>query len=62
MVARWSRPRDPGSRHFRALKRTQRDIDLRPELHTHYYPNEFPEQSHACMDTGAEALGERLAG
>src|SRR5437773_2462259 len=28
---------------FRALKRAQRDIDLRPDLYTHYYKNEFPE-------------------
>src|SRR5947207_7311123 len=30
-------------RYYRALKRAQRDIDLRPELYTHYYKNEFPE-------------------
>src|SRR6185503_13874544 len=28
---------------FRALRRAQRDIDLRPELFTHYYKAEFPE-------------------
>ena len=32
---------------FRALRRAQRDIDLRPELYTHYYKNEFPERFHA---------------
>ena len=26
---------------FRALRKAQRDIDLRPELYTHYYKNEF---------------------
>src|SRR6266699_6967804 len=29
-------------KYFRALRRAQRDIDLRPELYTHYYKNEFP--------------------
>ena len=36
---------------FRALRRAQRDIDLRPDLYTHYYRNEFPERYHAAMDT-----------
>src|SRR5215813_5290719 len=36
---------------FRALKRAQRDIDLRPDLYTHYYANEFPERFHPMMDT-----------
>ena len=36
---------------FRALRRAQRDIDLRPELYTHYYENEFPERWHSMMDT-----------
>src|SRR5258707_13343213 len=29
-------------KYFRALRRAQRDIDLRPELYTHYYKNELP--------------------
>ena len=42
---------------FRALKRAQRDIDLRPELYTHYYRNEFPEalsrpDGHAPLGSG----------
>ena len=45
---------------FRALKRAQRDIDLRPELYTHYYRNEFPEQFHARMDTRRWGPGERI--
>jgi ABC-type nitrate/sulfonate/bicarbonate transport system substrate-binding protein len=45
---------------FRALKRAQRDIDLRPELYTHYYTNEFPERFHARMDTRRWGPGERL--
>ena len=45
---------------FRALRRAQRDIDLRPELYTHYYKNEFPERYHATMDTRRWGPGERL--
>lgn len=45
---------------FRALRRAQRDIDLRPELYTHYYRNEFPEPFHARMDTRRWGPGERL--
>ena|SRR5690349_17252129 len=43
--------REDLQRFFRALRRAQRDIDLRPELYTHYYRNEFPEAFHARMDT-----------
>src|SRR5215472_12687720 len=45
---------------FRALRRAQRDIDLRPELYTHYYTNEFPDRFHAQMDTRRWGPGERL--
>jgi ABC-type nitrate/sulfonate/bicarbonate transport system substrate-binding protein len=45
---------------FRALRRAQRDLDLRPELYTHYYKNEFPERFHARMDTRRWGPGERL--
>jgi hypothetical protein len=45
---------------FRALKRAQRDIDLRPDLYTHYYKNEFPVRYHAIMDTRRWGPGERL--
>jgi len=47
-------------RYFRALKQAQRDIDLRPELYTHYYRNEFPERYHAVMDTRRWGPGERI--
>jgi ABC-type nitrate/sulfonate/bicarbonate transport system substrate-binding protein len=47
-------------RYFRALRRAQRDIDLRPELYTHYYKNEFPERFHAVMDTRSWGPGERI--
>ncbi len=45
---------------FRALKRAQRDIDLRPDLYTHYYKKEFPVRYHAQMDTRRWGPGERL--
>src|SRR5215467_1803292 len=47
-------------RYFRALRRAQRDIDLRPELYTHYYKHEFPERFHATMDTRRWGPGERI--
>jgi ABC-type nitrate/sulfonate/bicarbonate transport system substrate-binding protein len=47
-------------RYFRALRRAQRDIDLRPELYTHYYKQEFPERFHATMDTRRWGPGERI--
>ncbi len=45
---------------FRALKRAQRDIDLRPELYTHFYRNEFPKRYHDRMDTRRWGPGERI--
>jgi hypothetical protein len=45
---------------FRALKRAQRDIDLRPDLYTHYYRREFPVRWHAMMDTRRWGPGERI--
>jgi hypothetical protein len=45
---------------FRALRRAQRDIDLRPELYTHYYRKEFPVRYHDRMDTRRWGPGERL--
>jgi ABC-type nitrate/sulfonate/bicarbonate transport system substrate-binding protein len=47
-------------RYFRALKSAQRDIDLRPELYTRYYKNEFPDRFHAVMDTRRWGPGERI--
>jgi hypothetical protein len=47
-------------KYFRALRRAQRDIDLRPELYTHYYSREFPTRFHAMMDTRRWGPGERL--
>jgi hypothetical protein len=45
---------------FRALRRAQRDLDLRPDRYTHYYKNEFPERFHSIMDTRRWGPGERL--
>ena len=45
---------------FQALRRAQRDIDVRPELYTHYYKNEFPTRFHAMMDTRRWGPGERI--
>jgi ABC-type nitrate/sulfonate/bicarbonate transport system substrate-binding protein len=47
-------------KYFRALRRAQRDIDLRPELYTHYYQKEFPVRFHDQMDTRRWGPGERL--
>jgi len=47
-------------RYFRALRSAQRDIDLRPELYTHYYKMEFPERFHAAMDPRRWGPGERI--
>jgi hypothetical protein len=53
---------DPGDlkKFYRALKRAQRDIDLRPDLYLHYYKNEFPTKYHAMMDTRRWGPGERI--
>jgi hypothetical protein len=48
------------TKFFNALKRAQRDIDLRPERYTHYYLKEFPARFHARMDTRRWGPGERL--
>jgi hypothetical protein len=45
---------------FRALQRAQRDIDLRPDLYTHYYKKEFPVRYHTIMDTRRWGPGERI--
>jgi hypothetical protein len=47
-------------KYFRALRRAQRDLDLRPELYTHYYKKEFPERFHDQMDTRRWGPGERI--
>lgn len=47
-------------KYFQALKRAQKDIDLRPELYTHYYKREFPVRFHDQMDTRRWGPGERI--
>ena len=51
---------DDVRKYFRALRRAQRDIDLRPELYTHYYANEFPARWQDRMDTRRWGPGERI--
>ncbi len=47
-------------KYFRALRRAQKDIDLRHELYTHYYKHEFPVRFHQQMDTRRWGPGERI--
>jgi len=56
--------RDPDmedvKKYFRALRNAQRNIDLRPDLYTHYYKKEFPVRFHNMMDTRRWGPGERI--
>lgn len=47
-------------KYYTALKKAQHDIDLRPELYTHYYKEEFPERFHEMMDLRYFGPGERI--
>src|SRR5947208_11379871 len=47
-------------KYYRALRKAQRDIDLRPELHTHHYRKEFPARFLDQMDTRRWGPGERI--
>ena len=47
-------------KYFRALRQAQRDLDLRPELYTHYYRKEFPQRFLEQMDTRRWGPGERI--
>ena len=51
---------DDVRKYFRALRNAQRDLDLRPDLYTHYYRKEFPERFHDQMDTRRWGPGERI--
>ena len=51
---------DDLKKFFRALRRAQRDIDLRPDLYTHHYLKEFPHRFHARMDVRRWGPGERM--
>ena len=48
------------AKYFTALRAAQRDIDLRPELYTHYYAEEFPPRFRTAMDTRRWGPGERI--
>jgi hypothetical protein len=62
MAAMVSHDADPEDtkKYFRALRRAQRDIDLRPELYRHHYLKEFPERFHDMMDLSRFGPGERI--
>ena len=47
-------------KYFQALRRAQRDIDLRPDLYTHYYKKEFPARFQTEMDPRRWGPGERI--
>jgi ABC-type nitrate/sulfonate/bicarbonate transport system substrate-binding protein len=47
-------------KYFNALRRAQRDIDLRPDRYLHYYLKEFPNRFHARMDVRRWGPGERI--
>lgn len=47
-------------KYYAALRRAQHDIDLRPELYTRFYRQEFPLRFHEQMDTGRWGPGERI--
>ena len=47
-------------KYMAALRRAQRDIDLRPDKYLHYYLQEFPETYHARMDARRWGPGERI--
>ena len=47
-------------KYFAALRRAQRDIDLRPELYTKHYRNEFPRRFLDEIDVRRWGPGERI--
>jgi hypothetical protein len=47
-------------KYFAALRLAQRDIDLRPELYTKHYRNEFPQRFLSQVDTRRWGPGERI--
>jgi hypothetical protein len=48
------------AKYFSALRAAQRDIDLRPELYTRHYVEEFPPRFREAMDTRRWGPGERI--
>ena len=51
---------DDVSKYFRALRRAQAAIDLRPEQHTSHYMKELPERFHDTVDVRRFGPGERI--
>jgi ABC-type nitrate/sulfonate/bicarbonate transport system substrate-binding protein len=47
-------------KYYRALRKAQRDIDLRPELYTKHYRNEFPKRFLDQVDVRRWGPGERI--
>ena len=47
-------------KYYRALARAQADIDLRHDLYTHYFEQDFPERFQKIMDTRSFGPGERI--
>jgi NitT/TauT family transport system substrate-binding protein len=47
-------------RYFRALRRAQREIDLEPERHKHYWSREMPDDLGELVDVRRFGPGERI--
>lgn len=47
-------------RYYAALRRAQREIDLRHQQYTHFYLNEIPEALHDRINVAAFGPGERI--
>ena len=52
--------REDLERYFRALRHAQREIDLEPERHKHYWLREMPEDLHETVDVRRFGPGERI--
>src|ERR1044071_8512006 len=52
--------REDLKKYFAALRLAQRDIDLRPELYTRHYRNEFPRRFLEQVDTRRWGRGEGI--
>ena len=47
-------------KYYRALAKAQADIDLRHDLYTHYFKQDFPEHLQENLDTRSFGPGERI--
>lgn len=59
LVTEGAEPQDV-ERYFRALRRAQHDIDLKPEAYKHYFLNELPERYHSIVEVRGFGPGERI--